>query len=60
MVCPETQDLKKLGHPHAEFIKNKEKIPEYIKKIIKSGDIVITMGAGDIWRQVDNIYTLLD
>ena len=55
-----TQDLKKLGHPHAEFIKNKEKIPEYIKKIIKSGDIVITMGAGDIWRQVDNIYTLLD
>ena len=25
-------------------------IPAFLKTIVKSGDIVITMGAGDIWK----------
>ncbi len=32
-----------------EYIKRKEKIPEYLIKEIKEGDIVLTLGAGDIY-----------
>jgi UDP-N-acetylmuramate--alanine ligase len=33
----------------AMYIENHDKIPEYLKEILKSGDVVIFMGAGDIY-----------
>jgi UDP-N-acetylmuramate--alanine ligase len=41
---------KQYGHKEAHYIQDKKNIPEYLKQITKSGDIVITMGAGDIWK----------
>ncbi len=37
----------------------KEKIVEYILKIIKSGDLVVTLGAGDIIRVCDALAEIL-
>lgn len=41
---------KQYGHKGTHYVKDKKEVPAYLKKITKSGDIVITMGAGDIWK----------
>ena len=41
---------KQYGHKGTHYVKDKKEVPGYLKKITKSGDIVITMGAGDIWK----------
>jgi len=53
---------KQFGHKDVRYVPDKKQIPVFLKSIVKSGDIVITMGAGDIWKygeeflkQVNNI-----
>lgn len=41
---------KQFGHKDVHYVPDKKSIPGFLKKIVKSGDIVITMGAGDIWK----------
>lgn len=41
---------KRFGHKDAHYVPDKKQIPGYLKSIVKTGDIVITMGAGDIWK----------
>jgi UDP-N-acetylmuramate--alanine ligase len=41
---------KQFGHKDAHYVAEKRHVPEYLKSLVKSGDIVITMGAGDIWK----------
>ncbi len=41
---------KKFGHKNVIYIPDKEKVPEYLMDIVEPGDIVVTMGAGDIWK----------
>jgi UDP-N-acetylmuramate--alanine ligase len=37
----------------AVFIGSFEKICDYLKKNVRGGDLVVTMGAGDIWKVAD-------
>lgn len=41
---------KQFGHKDVRYVPDKKQVPVFLKSIIKSGDIVITMGAGDIWK----------
>jgi UDP-N-acetylmuramate--alanine ligase len=41
---------KRFGHKDVHYVPEKTRIPDYLKSIVKKGDIVITMGAGDIWK----------
>ena len=41
---------KQYGHKDVKYVPNKKKVPETLKSICRSDDIVITMGAGDIWK----------
>jgi UDP-N-acetylmuramate--alanine ligase len=41
---------KQFGHKDVHYVADKNNIPAFLKSIVKSGDIVITMGAGDIWK----------
>jgi len=41
---------RRFGHKDAHYVPDKKMIPDHLKSIVKSGDIVITMGAGDIWK----------
>ena len=41
---------KRFGHKDVHYVPDKKQVPGYLKSIVKSGDIVITMGAGDIWK----------
>jgi len=38
------------GHKDVHYLEDKTKLPEQLKKIVQPGDIVITMGAGDIYK----------
>lgn len=41
---------KKIGHKHVIYEPDKNKVPELLKSLYKKDDIVITLGAGDIWK----------
>ncbi|TLY32921.1 MAG: UDP-N-acetylmuramate--L-alanine ligase [Ignavibacteria bacterium] len=41
---------KQYGHKDVHYVADKRKVPEALAKITQANDIVITMGAGDIWR----------
>ncbi len=41
---------RKFGHKNVIYVKDKKDIPSKLKEIMKPGDIIITMGAGDIWK----------
>ena len=38
------------GHKNVVYLENKEEVTKTLKEISRSGDIIITMGAGDIYR----------
>jgi len=44
------ETIKGHGHKEVMFIKNKNEIPDYVFKMLKKDDIVITLGAGDVWK----------
>jgi UDP-N-acetylmuramate--alanine ligase len=41
---------KDFGHKHVHYVPDKKDIPKFLASIVREGDIVITMGAGDIWK----------
>jgi len=41
---------KDLGHQHVLFTGEKTTLPQTLKELVKPGDIVITMGAGDVYK----------
>lgn len=41
---------KEYGHRDVHYVEDKTKLPEKLNDIVEDGDIVITMGAGDIYK----------
>ena len=41
---------KQFGHKDVHYVPDKKQIPAFLRSVVKNGDIVITMGAGDIWK----------
>ena len=41
---------KQYGHKQVHYVPDKKSVPDFLKSIVQKGDIIITMGAGDIWR----------
>jgi UDP-N-acetylmuramate--alanine ligase len=39
---------RRYGHRGVHFVPDKEKLPDYLIRLVRDGDTVITMGAGDI------------
>jgi UDP-N-acetylmuramate--alanine ligase len=38
------------GHPSVTFVEQKDTLADQVLPHLKSGDLVITLGAGDIWK----------
>ena len=51
-----TDEAKLLGHKQVELIMDQNSIPARLKEIAQADDMIITMGAGNIWRQCEQIY----
>jgi UDP-N-acetylmuramate--alanine ligase len=41
---------RQFGHKETYYIPDKTLLPSRLKSIARPGDIMITMGAGDIWK----------
>ncbi len=41
---------RNFGHKKVYYEPDKNKIPELLNDIVQEGDIILTMGAGDIWK----------
>jgi UDP-N-acetylmuramate--alanine ligase len=45
------EEIKTHGYRDVFYVENKEDIPDAIVGDLREGDLVIFLGAGDIWRQ---------
>lgn len=43
------KEIKKTNHGQIKYLPSKDDILSYLCEIVQPGDIIITMGAGDIW-----------
>lgn len=50
---------KALGHPNVIYVDDLENLCEEISVITKPGDMIITMGAGNIWRYSEKLVDYL-
>ena len=50
---------KQYGHKEVHYVPDKKKVPEFLAGTARRNDIVITMGAGDIWRSGEEFLKLL-
>lgn len=51
--------IKEDGHRNVVFLKNKEEIVDNLLRIVKPKDLVITLGAGDIWKIAEGLFRAL-
>jgi UDP-N-acetylmuramate--alanine ligase len=42
--------VRATGHPSVTFVEQKDQLVDQVLPHLKPGDIVITLGAGDIWK----------
>lgn len=50
---------KQFGHKEVHYVPDKKQVPDSLKSLVKKGDIVITMGAGDIWKYGEEFLKLM-
>lgn len=49
---------KEYGHKQVHYVPEKKDVPGYLMTITRPGDMVITMGAGDIWKFGEQFISL--
>jgi len=49
---------KNYGHKNVIYEPDKTKLPELLKSIVKKDDIIVTLGAGDIWKFGEEFISL--
>jgi UDP-N-acetylmuramate--alanine ligase len=50
---------KKFGHRNAVYVKDKNEVPAKLMELKRDGDIIVTMGAGDIWKFGEQFVSML-
>jgi len=54
-----TDIAKKFGHKNVVYLEDKNEIPAFLMNIKQKDDIIITMGAGDIWKYGEKFVAML-
>jgi UDP-N-acetylmuramate--alanine ligase len=55
-----SREILSHGQKNVTWIADREQIPAHLAGIVKAGDIVITLGAGNIWQQCEALVKLLE
>ena len=50
---------KTYGHKNVHYIKDKKDIPDFVLKNLSKDDLIITLGAGDIYKYGEELITRL-
>ncbi len=53
------EGIRNSGHPGAHFIEEKAGMADYILNHLNTGDMVLTLGAGDIWKTGEELLARL-
>jgi len=53
------EGIREYGHKDVVYIQNKKEIADHLLRILKPGDVVITLGAGDIWQVSEELVNQL-
>ena len=54
-----TNITKKYGHKNVHYVPDKKDVPQKLAELKKEDDIIITMGAGDIWKYGEKFVELV-
>ena len=54
------EGIRDYGHKDVTYIADKKEIVNHLLRIITPGDVVITLGAGDIWQVSEELVKQLD
>lgn len=54
------QEVIRGGHRHAHYVANKNDVAPFVRGIVKPGDIVLTLGAGDIYKSGEALLASLE
>lgn len=52
--------IRAAGHPSVTFVERKENLPDEVMPHLKPGDLVLTLGAGDIWKAGTGLVARLE
>ncbi len=47
--------LVRHGHPAARYVPRLEDVPRVLRRLVRPGDVVVTLGAGDVWKVGDRL-----
>ncbi len=47
---------RKAGHKHVHYVPNLDNLSSHLDKIAQPGDMIITIGAGTIWRYSEKYF----
>jgi UDP-N-acetylmuramate--alanine ligase len=53
------EGIKQHGHKDVIFISDREKIVRHMVSVLKKGDLMITLGAGDVWKLGEQVVERL-
>ena len=53
------EGLREYGHKDVTYLADKREIVEHLLRVVVSGDLVITLGAGDIWQVSEELVNRL-
>jgi UDP-N-acetylmuramate--alanine ligase len=51
--------IRSNSNPNVQHIPTRDEVLEYLTRHVKQGDLVLTMGAGDIWKAADGLAKAL-
>jgi UDP-N-acetylmuramate--alanine ligase len=54
------EGLREHGHKNVTYLEDKKEIVDHLLHIVAPADLVITMGAGDIWQVAEELVNRLD
>jgi UDP-N-acetylmuramate--alanine ligase len=43
------------GHPRAHYVPSLQQVPPFLLDRVRGGDVVLTLGAGDVWKVGDSL-----
>jgi len=53
------EGIREYGHKNVTYFADKKEIVEHLLRVVTPGDLVITLGAGDIWQVADELVSRL-
>jgi len=53
-------EVRRHGQKDVTWIGDREKVPAHLAGVVREGDIVITLGAGNIWQQGEALVRMLE